>query len=283
MQTKSGKALYPIGIGTWNISSTINPANLAFKYRGVEPVYGNEDAEIEAIRYSISKGQNHIDCAELYGGFYTDEVVGRAIVEAKREDLYIADKLWKSSVGNGLVRSTVEAMLKKLGTDYLDMLYIHAPFDDAPWQEAIPQIDELIDQGIVREFGVSNFTVADMEQALKLAKHAPVANQMNYNVLYKDEVNQSFYAFIKQHGIHLVAYQPVKRQEVLHNEVMQKIAEAHGATPAQVALAWLLAKGALPIPKAVNKLHIDENVAAVDVKLSEAELTTLDNLTNKQL
>lgn len=140
MQTKSGNSLFPIGIGTWNMSSTINPANASAKYKGVEPVHGTENQEIEAIRYSISKGQNHIDCAELYGGFYTDEVVGRAIAEAKREDLYVADKLWKTSLGKGLVRPTVETMLKKLGTDYLDMLYIHSPFDDALWQEAIPHL-----------------------------------------------------------------------------------------------------------------------------------------------
>ncbi len=76
-------------------------------------------------------------------------------------------------------------MLKKLGTDYLDMLYIHSPFGDTSWQEAVPQIDELIDEGIVREFGVSNFTIADMEHAIQLTKHTVVANQMNYNVHFQ--------------------------------------------------------------------------------------------------
>ena len=108
MQTKSGKSLFPIGIGTWNIGGKFNPNDTTAKYKGAEAVYGNEDEEAEAIRYTISKGQNHLDCAELYGGFYTDEVVGKAIAGQKREDLYIADKLWKTSVGKGLVRPTVE-------------------------------------------------------------------------------------------------------------------------------------------------------------------------------
>ena len=260
------------------MGSTINPANLSAKYRGVEPVHGNEDQEIEAIRYSISKGQNHIDCAELYGGFYTDEIVGRAIAGLKREDLYIGDKLWKSSVGKGLARPTVKRMLKKLGTDYIDLLYIHAPFDDAPWQVAIPQIDALIDEGIVRHFGVSNFSVEQMQQAKQLAKHPITANQMNYNALYKDEVDQAFHDFCKQHDIRLVAYQPVKRKEVLANETIQKIAKAHGATPAQVALAWLLSKNTLPIPKASQKAHIDENFEAVNIVLTEYEISELDKL-----
>src|SRR6185369_1763506 len=120
MNTKYGKTLFPIGIGTWNISSEFESDPTA-KYGGTVAVKGNEEAEIEALRYSLSKGQNHIDCAELYGAFYTDEVVGRAIQGATREDLYIADKLWKTSMAQGKVRPTVEAMLKKLGTDYIDM------------------------------------------------------------------------------------------------------------------------------------------------------------------
>lgn len=224
MQTKSGKSIHLIGIGTWLISGSFE-ADPNSKYKGAEPKYGNEVQEIEAIKYSLSKGQNHIDCAELYGGFYTDEVVGRALADTNREDLYIADKLWKSSVGSGLVRATVEEMLKKLGTDYLDLLYIHAPFDDAPWREAIPQIDELIDEGIVLSFGVSNFTVKQMQEAMQLTKHSIVANQMNYNVLYKNEVDQEFRNYCKANDIKLVAYQPVKRKEVLADETIQRIAQ----------------------------------------------------------
>lgn len=277
MQTKSGKPLFPIGIGTWNIAGTFE-SDPSAKYKGAEPQYGNEQAEIEAIRYSLSKGQNHIDCAELYGGFYTDQVVGQALEGSNRDDLYIADKLWRTSVQKGKVRPTVEAMLRKLGTNYLDMLYIHAPWFDIPWQEAIPQIDELIDEGLVREFGVSNFKVTQMQEAQKLAKHPIVANQMNYNVLYKDEVDDTFKKYCQDNGIQIVAYQPVKRQEVLANPTIQVIATAHSATPAQIALAWLIAQNTLPIPKAVTKSHIDENVAAINIELSAEELDQLSQL-----
>ncbi len=278
MQTKSGKSIFPIGIGTWGIASFNNPENQGSKYRGVEPVLGNEEIEIEAIRYSLSKGQNHIDCAEMYGGFYTDEVVGRAIAGAAREDLFVADKLWKTSLAKGRVRPTVEKMLTKLGTDYLDLLYIHAPFADAPWQEAIPQIDELIDEGIVRDFAVSNFAVENMRRAQSVAKHPIVANQMNYNLLYKDEVDDSFREFSDQNGIQIVAYQPIKRREVLSNATVQSIASARHATPAQIALAWLLAKGTLPIPKAIQKAHIDENLGALNIELSSSDIDVLDSL-----
>lgn len=278
MQTKSGKKLFPIGIGTWNVGGKWNPNDPTAKYKGAEPNYDSEMAEIEAIRYSISKGQNHIDCAELYGAFHTDEVVGKAIAGFVRTDLYIADKLWKTSVGAGLVRSTVEKMLKKLGTNYLDMLYIHAPWADINWQEAIPQIDELIDEGVVREFGVSNFTITDMQGAQQLAKHQIVANQMNYNVLYKTEVDDNFRKYCQNNNIQIVAYQPVKRQEVLANKVIQEIAMNHSVSPAQIALAWLLSQNAIPILKAINKQHIDENIGAVNITLTEKDLVALNIL-----
>jgi 2,5-diketo-D-gluconate reductase B len=277
MQTKSGKPLNPVGIGTWLISGTFE-LDGGNKYKGAKPVYGNEALEIEALQYSLSKGQNHIDCAELYGGFYTDEVVGKAIAGSKREDLYVADKLWKTSVGTGLVRPTVEKMLTKLDTNYLDMLYIHSAFDDAPWQEAIPQIDQLINEGLVRQFGVSNFTVEQMEEAMEITKHPITASQMHYNLLHKEEVDKKFFDFIEQHSIQLVAYQPIKRKEVLDNKTVQEIADKHDATPAQIALAWLLTKHALPIPKAIQKQHIDENVGAINLILTVNDLAQLDKL-----
>jgi diketogulonate reductase-like aldo/keto reductase len=278
MQTKSGKSLHPIGIGTWLIAGSFeaDPTDL---YKGAKPRHDTEQQEIEALRYSLSKGQNHIDCAELYGGFYTDEVVGKAITGLKREDLYIADKLWKTSVGKGLVRPTVEKMLSKLNTDYLDMLYIHAPWENVDWIAAIPQIDELIEEGIVRHFGVSNFMVIDMQKTAAISKHPIVANQMNYNVLHQDEVDQTFIRYCETNGIQIVAYQPIKRQEVLHNKTIQDIAAIHDAAPVQIALAWLLAMGALPIPKATTKGHIDENLGALTVHLTGADLRRLSSIT----
>ena len=111
-----------------------------------------------------------------------------------------------------------------------------------------------------------------------LARHPIVANQMNFNVLYKDEVSEVFKSYCKQNDIQIVAYQPIKRQEVLANTTIQQIASNHNATPAQIAIAWLIAQGALPIPKAINLNHIDENVMAVNVQLSENEILTLNNI-----
>ncbi len=272
LKTVSGKVVHPIGIGTWNIGSRWDMAE-----KKVYPVRGNEGEEIDALRYSLSRGQNHIDGAEMYGDGYTDEIIGRAIIGAAREDLYIADKV-KQHVATGTVAPAVKAMLRKLGTDYLDMLYIHWPDPAQPWQEAIPQINDLIDAGVVRQFGVSNFNMAQMQETISASKHPIAANQMRYNVLYKDEVTSEFREFCAQYDITIVAYRPVERQAVLDNPVVLEVAKAHQATPAQVALAWLLSRDALPIPKAVTKAHIDENLGALKLKLTADDLRQLDKL-----
>ena len=196
----------------------------------------------------------------------------------KRPEVSILSEEFLNEVRQMKEKNLAVEMLKKLGTDYLDLLYIHAPWDDVNWLEAIPQIDELIDDGVVRGLGVSNFTIADMQNTQKIAKHPIVANQMNYNVLFKNEVTEIFKDYCSENNIKIIAYQPVKRQEVLENETIQSIASEHNVSAAQIALAWLLTKNALPIPKAVNKDHIDENVDSVDVKLSKPELELLDNL-----
>jgi diketogulonate reductase-like aldo/keto reductase len=272
--TVSGKELHPIGIGTWLIGGSWSPGKGHELWRGSAPAYGNEVAEAEAIRYAIEHGQNHIDNAELYGVGHTEEVVGEAIKGLPREDLFLASKLWHTHVAPGTVRPAVEAMLQRLGTNYLDLLYIHSSWEG--WQDAVPQIDELINEGVVRHFGVSNFTLELMEEAAGLTMHRLAANQMNYNVLYKAEVDDAFLAYCREQDVQIVAYQPIKRTEVLASPAVQRIAEAHAATPAQVALAWLLRQGALPIPKSVSKKHIDENRKAADLHLSDADMETLN-------
>lgn len=264
LKTQSGQAVFPIGIGTWGIGGRR------------EPEYGNEAEGATAIRYALDQGQNLIDGAELYGGGHTDDIIGEAIKRYKREDLYIANKVWETHFGPGEVRPAVEAVLKKLGTDYLDMLSIHWPHED--WEQAVPQIDELIDEGLVRQFGVSNFNLEQTKRVLELSKHPVGANQIRLNVLYKEDAPAELLKFCADNDIRVVAYRPVERADVINNEVVQRIAAAHTASPIQVALAWLLQHEVLPIPKATQKEHIEQNVAAVQLQLTQEDMAQLDAL-----
>ncbi len=254
LSTKSGRPLHPIGIGTWTFG----------EYSLHSP---GADAEVAAIEYALSLGQNHIDTAEMYGNGGAEQVVGRAISKVPREDIYVATKLWKTHVLRGTVRPAVEAMLKRLGTDYIDLLYIHAPWHDVPWQQSVPEICQLIDEGVVRQFGVSNFNVERMNEVIGLSTQPIVANQMHYSFGHRTEVTPELKALCEANGTTIVAYRPLERGELFENSELSALAKQHDATQAQAALAWLIAQGALPIPKARSRAHIDENFAAASLHL----------------
>lgn len=264
LKTQSGQAVFPIGIGTWGIGGRR------------ESEYGNEAEGAAAIRYALDQGQNFIDGAEMYGAGHTDDIIGEAIKGRIRGDLYIASKVWETHLGPGEVRPAVETVLKKLGTDYLDMLYIHWPHE--VWEGAVPQIDELIDEGLVRQFGISNFNLEQTKRALDLSKHPVAANQVRFSVLHKEDAPVELRKFCAENNIQVVAWRPVERADVMENETVKRIAAVHNVSPAQVALAWLLQHDVLPIPKATQKEHIEQNVAATQLQLTPEDMVELDAL-----
>lgn len=270
LKTRSNINVHPIGVGTWNIGSIRTDEGK------VEALYGNEGKEIKAIQHSISQGQNHIDTTELYGVGHTEEVVGQAISSFKRDDLYLAAKLWKTHVAKDAVRPAVEKMLKRLQTDYIDILYIHAPWDDAPWVAALTQIDALIEEGVVRNLGVSNFKISHLKKAMRIAQNRIFANQLHFNPMYKQDATKTVRSFCKENDIDVVAYRPIERQAVNSNPAIQKVAQKHKATCAQISLAWLRQLGVYSIPKAISHAHINENLRSLDITLSDKEMRDLE-------
>lgn len=265
LKTKSGQPLHPIGIGTWEY--------------GEYPLFSpGTETEVSAIRYALSFGQNHIDTAEMYANGGAERIVGRAIESSNREDVFIASKLWKNHVADGTVQPAVEAMLKRLGTGYLDMLYIHAPWFDAPWQEAIPQINRLIDEGVVRYFGVSNFNTERLQEALRLTKYPIAADQLHYSFMHQKEASPELRKLCEEKGITVVAYMPLEKGDALKHASVKKIARRYKATTAQIALAWLVDRGTLPIPKSLQKTHISDNSMAQDIHLSREDAMRISAL-----
>jgi diketogulonate reductase-like aldo/keto reductase len=265
LTTRSGKEVFSIGIGTWGIGGTW------------ESEHTLEKEGIEAIRYSVSRGQNHIDCGEVYGAGHTEEIIGEAISPLNREDLFIGDKLWETSVANGLVRPAVMRMLERLKTSYIDVLCVHKPWEDWPWREALPQVNELIDEGLVRYLGASNLNINQIQEAMKLSRHPIVASQLHFNLLSRQDADESMRKFLTDNGIQLIAYKPFERGIVLQQEIVVSVAKKNNATPTQVALAWLIHHGAMPIPQATEKAFIDENIESINLKLSVEDIERLDS------
>jgi diketogulonate reductase-like aldo/keto reductase len=280
LRTESGAPLHPIGIGTYPMGSYQDPDT-----REIFPDYTNDERDIAAIAYSLRRGQNHIDTAELYGRGHTEELVGEALRQrhwqrlwrrTKREDAFVASKLWKESVAPENVEPSVEAMLGRLATDYVDLLYVHTPKYDTPWQAGLPAMNRLVDQGLVRHIGVSEFDLDQLRVAESISDYPIAALQLRYNVGRPEAITPALREYCEDRNIALVAYSPLGTSETLDRPEVKAVARKHRATPAQIALAWCMAHDTLPIPKAGSPRHIDDNLGAMGITLNRRDMQRLD-------
>jgi len=271
-----GREVHPIGIGTWGMGGDrLSDDNIYADYR-------YDEREIEAIRYSIGMGQNHIDTAAIYGSGHTEEIVGKAVRGLDRERLYIATKVWRSHSLRNAVPHSAEDSLRRLGISVLDLLYVHAPWDAIPMAEYIGGLCDAQAAGLTRAIGVSNFSREQLEEAMSLSTYPIVANQVHYSVLNHGPVTEEMREFCRKHGITIVAYMPVERRALAdrtESSAVLDIAAEVGCTPAQLAIAWLLAqRGVVTIPKAGQSEHIDENLGSLHVRFSESILRQLERV-----
>jgi diketogulonate reductase-like aldo/keto reductase len=269
MKQINGFRLHPIGIGTWGMGGYRDPQT-----REILPDTSKDEVHIAAIRYSIRKGQNFIDTAEMYGACHTEEIVGRAIQGTDRNDLFLASKLWTSHAQREQALPAVQRMLERLQTSYLDLLYFHTPETPVPMAEYMAGMNDCAEAGLTRSLGVSNFSLAQLKEAMRLSKHPIVAIQNHYSVTFRDD--PKLLDFCRLNNIAYVAYRPVERGQVAEYEIVCEIAKKHDATPAQVALAWLVQQeNVIPIPKSSSLAHIDENLGSTILRLTDEEIVRL--------
>ena len=277
MKTAAGINVHPIGIGTWTMGGVfLSDKSAPF----VE--LGGEDKYIEAIRYSISKGQNHIDTAFCYGLGHCEEIVGQAIKDLDRKKLFVASKVWKSHVKRTSVVRGIEDMLIRLKTNYLDLVYLHAYWDYEPLEEQIGGLNDAVEKGLVKAIGLSNYNLEQLMLAVMLTKHPIVALQNQYNVLVRTDVPKELLRYCQQHEITLVAYRPIAKGllgDQCDNKVVLDLARKYNRTPAQIALNWLISqKGVVAIPKSVKMEHIDENLKSMDFVIDKIDRKRLDEI-----
>lgn len=266
-----------IGIGTWLLGGGWDKAN-SLTYAD----YDNDAAAIKAIKYSIDKGQNHIDTAQMYGAGHCEEIVGQAVKGYDRSKLFIASKVWKSHSKRSAVVHSVEDMLRRMELNYLDLIYIHSNNNPFPMEEYIPGLNDVVDKGLAKGLAVSNFNLAQLKQAQTLSKHPLLANQMLYNVLERSDVNMEMLDYCNKQNIVLVAYRPVERKllaDECTNESVLALAAKYGKTPAQISLNWLVSQpNVVAIPRATKESHINENLAALDFDLSAEDVKLVSSI-----
>jgi diketogulonate reductase-like aldo/keto reductase len=236
-------------------------------------------AAVAALRRGIETGMTHIDTAEMYGD--AELVIADAIAGLPREKLFLVSKVLPSNASRRGTITACERSLKRLKTDHLDCYLLHWR-GSYPFEETVAAFDELVAAGKIRSWGVSNFDSDDLDELLDVAGEGKIAcNQVLYH-LQERAIEHAVIPWCEQHGTAVVAYSPFGHDDFPSarskgGEVLQTIAEAHKATPRQIALAFLTrVPSVLAIPKASSAEHAAQNAAAGDLKLSDAEIAALD-------
>lgn len=272
-ELSDGVKIPVLGIGTWKMGG------------GFSADSTHDKEEILAIKAAVRLGMTHIDTAELYGNGHAEELVGEAIREFKREELFITTKVKSENLRYDYLISAAKRSLKRLRTSYVDLYLIHSPNPDIPIEETMKAMDCLVENKLTRFIGVSNFSVEQIEEAQKHAKNKIVANQIEYNLLtrnrgqFTNDMESEIIPYCQKNGVIVIAYRPLTKGELAKPEIklLDELAEKYGRTQAQIALNWLISKpNIVTIPKAVRVEHIKENLGAIGWRLNEEDMRRLD-------
>lgn len=236
---------------------------------------------IQAVRRSLELGMTHLDTAEMYGSGEVERMVGEAIV-GHRAEVFLASKVLPEHASYKGTLRACEASLKRLRTEYLNLYLLHWA-GQHPLAETIRAFEQLVSDGKVRAYGVSNFDPGEIEEAVSIAGPEKIAcNQVLYH-LRQRAIEHGVIPACEKHGIAVVAYSPFGSGRFpSHNtpggKVLAKIAASHRATPHQVALAFLTKRqNIFTIPKASQARHVEENAEAADLELSKKDIHNLEH------
>ncbi|WP_433284017.1 aldo/keto reductase [Pseudonocardia sp. CA-142604] len=255
----SGEEVPALGQGTW--------------YLGDDPRRRSD--EVAALRLGLDLGMTVIDTAEMYGDGAAEELVGEAFA-GRRDEVFIVDKvLPHHATRAGTVQACRES-LRRLGTDRIDLYLLHWR-GRVPFAETIAGFTDLLDAGAIRSWGVSNLDQDEMAQLYDLSGGAAVAtDQILYNLTRRGP-EYDLLPWCAEHGVPVMAYSPIEQGRLLGDPALGEVARRHGATPAQIALAWALRRpGTIAIPRSGNPEHVRENAAARDITLTGDDLAVLD-------
>jgi diketogulonate reductase-like aldo/keto reductase len=253
-----GETVPALGQGTWKMGEQ----------------RGRRADEVRALQLGLDLGMTLIDTAEMYASGVAEEISGEAI-KGRRDAVFLVSKVLPSNASRAGTIAACERSLRRLGVETIDLYLLHWP-GSHPLAETVAGFEALQQAGKIRHWGVSNFDTGEMEDLLAVGGDAVAANQVLYN-LSRRGIEYDLVPWQARRGIPLMAYSPIEQGRLAHHRALSEIAARHGATPAQIALAWALARPAtIVIPKAGNDLHVRENRAAADIALTPEDFAALD-------
>lgn len=242
--------------------------------------FGVGDRAAELVQEALRVGYRHIDTARKYG---SEPGVGAGIKAAglAREDVFLTTKVTEDNARESDFLKSVETSLKTLGVDYVDLLLIHWPQPKVPLAETVGALVKAKRNGWARHVGVSNFTVALVEEAVRLSPEPLAVNQIEYHPYLRQD---KLLAVCARNGMILTAYCPLARGQLVDDPLLVEIGASHGKTAAQVALRWLIQHPQVAaVPRALETAHVAENLDIFDFALSEAEMARIGELRRRDI
>jgi len=252
---KSGYDMPVLGLGTWELTG--------------------KTCE-DTIRKAVELGYRHIDTAEHYEN---ESEIGQALKNFDRDKLFITSKVSPKNFAKQDMLKACRRSLTKLGTDYLDLYLLHWPNDDIPIDGTLEAMQQLIEKGMIRSAGLSNFDVERIRQILSVSS-VPICNlQLEYHPFtHREDLPQ----FCQKEEIAITAYSPLARGRVFENPTIKQIADKYSKSAAQISLRWLLQKGNIVIPKASSEQHLRDNMQIFDWKLNREDMENIDDIESRQ-
>jgi diketogulonate reductase-like aldo/keto reductase len=255
----SGTLVPALGLGTWKMGEDARHAG----------------AEVAALKRGLDLGMTLIDTAEMYGEGGAELVTGQAIT-GRRDEVFLVSKVYPWNASRKGVIEACENSLKRLKTDRLDLYLLHWR-GEHPLAETVAGFEQLRQSGKIAAWGVSNFDLDDMQELMAVpGGDMCAANQVLYN-LSRRGVEYDLLPWCQEKGIAVMAYSPIEQGRILRNAELIRIAKAYQATPAQVALAFLMERdGVIAIPKSSSQERVEENAGAAELEISDEDLAALD-------
>lgn len=251
---RSGDILMPaIGFGTWQLEN---------------------GTAVPLVEKALEVGYRHIDTAQIYGN---EQDVGRAIKNSgiKRDELFVTTKIWIDKFHDGDLQRSAEISLEKLGLNHVDLLLLHWPKPDVPFAETLGALNEVRAKGWTRAIGVSNFPSAQLEEAARLSDAPLATDQVEYHPYLS---LKTLKARADELGVSITAWSPLAQGKVAQEPLLIDIGRAHGKTPGQVTLRWIIQQGIIAIPRTSNPARIVENFDILDFELSDKEMAEIHGL-----
>ncbi len=267
-RSQGGLELPILGNGTWGVGGFFEPSS------SVDEV----SRAFEGLKLSIERGLRHIETAEAYARGETEKIIGRVIKHFDREDLTITSKVLDTNLSYEGVHTSVDGILKRLNTDYLDLCMVHGPNDEISLSETLTALLDLKSRGAIRHIGLSNFNVTRLKEAEKIAPGEIEVASSHYNLLHQEVASEEIVRYCQEHGMLFLAWRPLEKGTMVPcaGSVMEDLAKKYGSTTTQIMLSWLTSQPQIvTVVKALSPIHIEENIRATSLDLLPDEISLL--------